>query len=515
MANLLKSKSIKTVVILGLAALVIGVLVYNYGSNRPIRLPKEIDLKELRLTDKPSFSFSIKNTSDANVEIARIYTSCGCTVVLEPTNSFILGPKNSIQVTMQFDPASMHKNGDDIYHEIYVLTSKPTNREYIVKMKGKIASSQETVEVFYNSACTDCVAYINEMKPMLAKYSTNPVLKDYINKPSYRKELNALNTKYQVPYNVQDSLTFFLKPNLIIEGHVPQATVETLLQNYHQLPKHSLIVLYQPNMHSNATDYQIYLAGYTTKKLAVSDDVLKYINSKEPRVIQNSLPDTLVVPVVVGAITNSLHPCAIAVLLLLLTFLYTIKKSKRTVILIGLSYIFGVFLVYFLIGLGLLRAISLSSEPFFVAKIATVLLLILGLINIKDYFFPKLPIHLKIPDFTKGAIQSFMEKASIPSAFIVGALVGMCAFPCTGGIYTVIISTLAATASSQFVLYLILYNIIFVLPLLVVVLIASNKELLEKVEEMHNKNSRKLHLITGVLMVLIAIGVYFWIRIYM
>ena len=127
------------------------------------------------------------------------------------------------------------------------------------------------------------------------------------------------------------------------------------------------------------------------------------------------------------------------------------------------------------------------------------------------YFFPNLPIHLRVPDFTKGAIQNFMEKASVPTAFIVGALVGLCAFPCTGGIYTVIISTLAATRSAQFVFYLLLYNFIFVVPLLLVVIASSNKRLLEKVEDMEMKSSRKLHLITGILMVLIGVGVYLWI----
>ncbi|EKD99955.1 MAG: cytochrome c biogenesis protein, transmembrane region [uncultured bacterium] len=377
------------------------------------------------------------------------------------------------------------------------------------------AYAQESVAVFFNDACTDCVTYIKEITPLLSKYDINPVLKDYINKPSYRKELNTLNKKYQIPYSVQDSLTFFLKQNLVIEGHVPQKVVETLLKNYKELPKHNLIVLFQPKMHSDATDYQIYISGYSTDKLTTSDDILAYIKNKEPRVLQNSQSNNILIPVIVGAVSNSLHPCAIAVLLLLLTFLYSIKKGKRTIILMGFSYIIGVFLVYFLIGLGLLRAISLSSEPFFVAKIATVLLLFLGLINIKDYFFPKLPIHLKIPDFTKGAIQSFMEKASIPSAFIVGALVGMCAFPCTGGIYTVIISTLAATASIKFIIYLMLYNIVFVLPLIIVVFIATNRNLLEKVEDMEHRNSRKLHLITGILMVAIAISVYFWIRMYL
>jgi cytochrome c biogenesis protein CcdA len=380
---------------------------------------------------------------------------------------------------------------------------------------SKKVYAQEQVDIYYNNACTDCVTYINDIKPLLNKYEIEPTLKDYINKPEYRKTLNSLNKKYQIPYDVQDSLTIFLKPNLIIEGHVPFSAIVMVLNQYAELPQHKLIVLYQPKMHTNVNVYQVYIYGYTTEKLSTSDNVVDYIKAKEPRAIQNSFTNNLFLPVVAGAVSNSLHPCAIAVLLLLLSFLYSINKSKKSIITMGLSYIAGVFLVYFLIGIGLLRAIALTTEPFFVARVASIILLILGLINVKDYFFPKLPIHLKIPDFTKGAIQSFMEKASVPSAFIVGALVGMCAFPCTGGIYTVIISTLAATASSKFIFYLLMYNFIFVLPLIIVVLLASNKKLLEKTEDLEHRNSRKLHLITGLLMIVIAIGVYLWIGVYL
>ena len=255
----------------------------------------------------------------------------------------------------------------------------------------------------------------------------------------------------------------------------------------------------------------LYVSGNDPEKISVNEDIVDIISGKPLKEDKSYLNRDILVPLIMGAISNSLHPCSIAVLLLLLTFLYAMKKKKKDIIGMGLAYVLGIFIVYFLIGLGLLKAISLSNEPFFVAKLASLVLIVLGLINIKDYFFPNLPIHLRVPDFTKGAIQNFMEKASVPTAFIVGALVGLCAFPCTGGIYTVIISTLAATRSAQFVFYLLLYNFIFVVPLLLVVIASSNKRLLEKVEDMEMKSSRKLHLITGILMVLIGVGVYLWI----
>ncbi len=373
------------------------------------------------------------------------------------------------------------------------------------------ALAQEPVSIYYNQACSDCVIYIQEVQPILDKYNIVSNPKDYINQPDFRKDLSKENKIYQVPIELRDSLTIFLKPNLVIEGHIPVSIVDELLRNYESLPKHKLIVLYQPEMHSKVKELTLYISGYKPEEVPADDNILNIIYGKMLKT-NDSLPnENILTPLIIGAVSNSLHPCAIAVLLLLLTFLYSVKKRKKEIIGIGLAYILGIFIVYFLIGVGILKAISLSSEPFFVAKVASLILIILGLINVKDYFFPDLPIHLKIPDFTKGAIQNFMEKASFPAAFVVGALVGLCAFPCTGGIYTVIISTLAATKSTQFVLYLLLYNFIFILPLILVVAASSNERLLEKIEALEMKNSRKLHLITGILMMLIGIGVYLWI----
>ncbi|OGC50067.1 hypothetical protein A2716_01190 [candidate division WWE3 bacterium RIFCSPHIGHO2_01_FULL_40_23] len=387
-----------------------------------------------------------------------------------------------------------------IFNTVFLLT---------LSLRAQAGSS---VDIYYNNACSDCVSYIDELKPVLSNYYLEPILKDYINRPEYRKELNEENKKYQVPIGLQDSLTIFLKPNLAIEGHVRVSTVESLLASYENLPKHKLIILYQPEMHSNAKEVTVFVSGYKQEKVSADLDLVKLIQDKTLKTEISAPSSNLFIPIITGAIANSLHPCAIAVLLLLLTFLYAIHKKKKEIIDVGLAYVFGIFVVYFLIGLGIMKALSLSDEPFFVAKVASLILIVLGIINIKDYFFPDLPVHLKIPDFTKGAIQYFLEKTSIPTAFIVGALVGICAFPCTGGIYTVIISTLAAVRSSQFIAYLMLYNFIFILPLLLIIMIAGNRKLLERVEELEIRNSKRLHLIIGIFMVLIGLGVYLWIK---
>jgi hypothetical protein len=134
----MKNTKIVVVILSSVLLLFVGLFLYNKRTALTLKLPQEVNLKNIQLTDKPIFTFNITNVSGFTVEIPRIYTSCGCTTILDPTESFILKPNSTTSVRVQFDPSSMHKTGDNVYHEIYILTSKPTEKEYMVKMKGKI-----------------------------------------------------------------------------------------------------------------------------------------------------------------------------------------------------------------------------------------------------------------------------------------------------------------------------------------------------------------------------------------
>lgn len=134
----MKKKKLFLFLFLSVIVLTFGLVLYRLKTPLPLELPKEIDLKSITLNDKPIFTITVKNTSNSIVEIPRVYTSCGCTTVLEPTVGFSLSPKDSKDIKIQFDPTSMHKSGDSVYHEIYILTSKPAENEYKVGMKGNI-----------------------------------------------------------------------------------------------------------------------------------------------------------------------------------------------------------------------------------------------------------------------------------------------------------------------------------------------------------------------------------------
>jgi cytochrome c-type biogenesis protein len=211
----------------------------------------------------------------------------------------------------------------------------------------------------------------------------------------------------------------------------------------------------------------------------------------------------------VAAIADSINPCAFSILILTIALLVSMGKLRSGILKVGGAYILGIFVVYILIGLGILQALHLFNTPHFMAKIGATLLIVLGGINIINEFFPSFPIKLRIPQAAHSKMAVLMEKASVPTAFILGGLVGLCEFPCTGGPYLMVLGLLHDNA--KFVSgfgYLILYNLIFILPLVIILLIASDKTLLGKVQEWKKAETKKMRLWGGIAMVLLGLFIF-------
>lgn len=211
----------------------------------------------------------------------------------------------------------------------------------------------------------------------------------------------------------------------------------------------------------------------------------------------------------VAALIDSINPCAFSILILTIAFLFSIGKFRSSILKIGGSYIAGIFIVYMLIGLGILQTLHLFDTPHFMAKVGASLLIALGAINLINEFFPSFPIKLRIPSAAHRKMAEFMEHASMPTAFLLGGLVGLCEFPCTGGPYLMVLGLLHDQATYLKGLgYLLLYNTIFILPLVIILLISSNAALLEKVKSWQQKERSLMRLGGGIAMVVLGIIIF-------
>ncbi|HEY3420631.1 MAG TPA: fibronectin type III domain-containing protein [Methanomassiliicoccales archaeon] len=208
--------------------------------------------------------------------------------------------------------------------------------------------------------------------------------------------------------------------------------------------------------------------------------------------------------VIAAAAIDSINPCAISVMIFLLMFL-TSLGNKRRVLLVGIAYIVTVFLVYLIAGIGLLAFLQSTAMTRYVYYGAAVLSIAIGVINIKDYIFPGNKPTVAIPESRKPLIKKYIEKASIPAAVVLGAMVSMFELPCTGGIYLAILSLLGDNmTAAQGMPYLVLYNLIFVLPLAAILVIIYFGVSAQKANEWRLEKRSKLRLVIGAVMLLLG-----------
>jgi len=214
--------------------------------------------------------------------------------------------------------------------------------------------------------------------------------------------------------------------------------------------------------------------------------------------------------VLIAALLDSVHPCSFSILLITIAFLFGMQMSRKKILELGGTYIAGIFVAYFLIGLGILKILHLFNTPHFMGKLGAGILITFGVLNLINRFFPNFPLKLKIPSVAHGAMSKLMDKASFLAVFGLGLLVGICQFPCMGGPYLMVIGLLKdqVTYMSGFG-YLLLYNLILIIPLVVVLFVSAEKVLVEKMEVWKRDNMSGLKLWSGITMIIIGVLIFF------
>lgn len=222
----------------------------------------------------------------------------------------------------------------------------------------------------------------------------------------------------------------------------------------------------------------------------------------------NTSPQTLIPLVIVVGFLDGIHPCAIAILIFFVAFLLTLQRSLKSIFFLGLVYILVIFLTYLGVGVGLFSGIMIFGQHHFFAKLGSWLLIILGLWNFKDFFFPRLPGRLRLPHASRAKINELLKKATLPTVIVAAFLVGLCSIPCSGGIYAAITALLAAKTTYWVgFAYLLLYNLMFVAPLLIILALAANPLTLVKLGDWQAKNNKRYRLVMGISMIVLGIGI--------
>ena len=231
----------------------------------------------------------------------------------------------------------------------------------------------------------------------------------------------------------------------------------------------------------------------------------------------NFSPSALSGPAWVGIVAltgflDGIHPCAIAILIFFLAFLLSLQRQRKEIFLLGWLYIGIIFLTYWAIGLGFLSGMMLFGQHHFFAKLGAILLFILGLNKLRHYFFPRLKINFPRLHLPRERIRLYLRQATVPAVIGAAFLVGLCSVPCSGGVYAAITALLASRQTFfRGALYLLLYNLMFVSPLIILLLLSTNPLLLVRLGEWQQRQQRRQLLVSGIFLILTALLISWFI----
>lgn len=213
-----------------------------------------------------------------------------------------------------------------------------------------------------------------------------------------------------------------------------------------------------------------------------------------------------IITVIATAAVDSINPCAIGVLILLVSVLLSAKMSTKRMLLLGCTYVFAVLLVYLFAGLGLMYAFA--EIPLVITQylsiFVAVLLIVAGILEVKDFFWYGKGYTLGIPPRISKRIPKMAQNTSIWGVFFLGAFVSAVELPCTGAPYLAIITILSQYFNFTALLLLVLYNVVFIAPLLVILLLVAAGKKIDSIQTWKQEARGKMRLAIGVVMILLS-----------
>ncbi|MFP4287101.1 MAG: hypothetical protein ACLFRI_05330 [Candidatus Izemoplasmataceae bacterium] len=245
--------------------------------------------------------------------------------------------------------------------------------------------------------------------------------------------------------------------------------------------------------------------------------------------------------IIIAGLLDGVNPCAIAMLLMFISMV-GFTKDRKILTTISISYIGAIFVTYFLIGLGFLRLLGLSRNTFvnfsyFLYGGFAILCLFLFIITFYDFYvtrndefgkvknqLPKViqKLNKKImARFTKvihdeeGGFKQALLIVFVP--MILGVVVGITEAACTGQIYVAVLASIQSSnvggaLSPTEMLYILVFNLMFVVPLILIALTAVKAKSVMGVSNFIRERMPLIKLVTSIFFMLMAI--YFSLQVF-
>lgn len=230
--------------------------------------------------------------------------------------------------------------------------------------------------------------------------------------------------------------------------------------------------------------------------------------------------DLTLIAVILAGLVDGINPCAIAVLLVFVsatllavgaTMEGGLGERRRALFRGGAAYVAGMFITYLLIGLGLMGFAGALRQDHIGTKIFAGVAIAWSLLALQEALLPELGERLRMPPMLHSRAQSWVGRATLPGLFVAGSLIGLCTVPCSGSVYIAVLALLSSRTDLAGALgYLVVYNLAFVLPLIVLLGAAATPVAMRALArwQLHDRASLKLALgLTTALVSLAALAV--------
>ncbi|OGS46062.1 MAG: hypothetical protein A2539_03495 [Elusimicrobia bacterium RIFOXYD2_FULL_34_15] len=431
-----------------------------------IKLNKKIiDFGQVTQGKLLSYEIELKNTS-VNVLKVGLRPSCDC-ISVSPER-FDISPKNKKTIKISIDTKGYLK---DFTKNVFVQSNDPKNPYIPINIKGYILATKELtipITIFDSAGCLFCIE--------LRKTAI----------PSYEKKYGI---KIDVSeYSIDESRNYAALVTLEKQFGKTMTKVPVLFIGNDVVGGKKDIIELLPIL----LEKYIKIGKVEPVKMPF-DDMNQKVNIKNLKIL----------PVVAAGLIDSVNPCAFATIIFFITYLSMVLKKKRIeVLFVGMSFILGVFITYFLIGIGLFKFIQKINQIIIISKIMYFFIGILVLFLAFRHLYEAIAIKkgigmgdnvikLKLPNFLRWKIYDVITKLSTFKyltliAFVIGAIITVLELFCTGQVYLPTIIYMVGTPEykKSGILYLLFYCILFVIPLIIIFSIfyfGANMEKLEQV----------------------------------
>ena len=350
-----------------------------------------------------------------------------------------------------------------------------------------IAGEPVYIAYFYGKGCRECDALSIELSYM-QKYGSNIVVRKYdMSKPASAKMNEAMGEVFGVPTRER--------------GVYPSMFVGSTYLAGDDLNRKSLQSAITKSRMSGLQKVPWENAAH------LLDQAQESINKRF---------STLGLPTVLAAgLVDGLNPCSFTVIIFLIAYLSFIGRRRGEVLVVGGAFTMTVFVVYTFIGFGLLSFVSAigstGAAGKWLAGTIAGLTAVFGIIAIADYVRSrksgKAKSSLSLSTSMTRRIHESIKKHTkvtylIGGAVVIGFVVTVFELGCTGQVYLPTITFVARAGSdkARAIIYLLLYNVMAVIPLVVVFMLAYFGTSSERLAQFGRKHAPGLTLVGGIAM---------------